>query len=62
MSETAYTIVIGLEVHVQLKTQPSCSVAAARIRRPSQHADLSRLYRHAGQSAGDEPQGLSDWH
>ena len=55
------TIIIGLEVHVQLLTQRSCSAAAARGSGAAEYADLPDLHRHAGHAAGDEPPGVRAW-
>ena len=54
-----YTIIIGLEVHVQLLTRTQAVLRLQHeVRRAAEHADLPGLHRHAGHAAGDEPPGV----
>ena len=56
---TPYTIIIGLEVHVQLLTAEQDVLRVQHeVRRGAEHADLPGLHRHARLAAGDEPQGV----
>ena len=54
-----YTIVIGLEVHVQLLDREQDVLRVQHeVRRAAEYADLPGVHRHAGRAAGDEPQGV----
>ena len=54
-----YTIIIGLEVHVQLLTADQAVLRLQHeVRRAAEYADLPGLHRHAGHAAGDESHGV----
>ncbi len=55
-----YTVIIGLEVHVQLADAHQAVLPLQHeVWRAAQHADLPDLHRHARHAAGDESRGVS---